>query len=168
MCSQSPKDKMLKIGIGEDIHRLEEGLPLWIGGVLIPSSFGAVAHSDGDVLIHALIDALVSPVYGTDIGALFPDNDPTYKNISGTELLRKTTAVFEKSEDKVKIYNIDAVVTLDKPKIREFIPHMRERIAEILDINPAQIGIKGKTSERTAPERIEAKVVVLLDCAESF
>ena len=99
---------MLKVGFGYDIHRLETGRRLFIGGVLIPSDFGAVAHSDGDALINALIDSLLSPLGAGDIGALFPDTDVAWKDISSLELLKITT---DELKD-IRIVNIDCTVFL--------------------------------------------------------
>lgn len=150
---------MLRVGIGYDLHRLEEGLPLIVGGVKLDSPKGAVAHSDGDALIHAIIDALVTPATGENVGTLFPDGDPAYTGISSVELLRRTN---EKLSGIV-IHNIDAVVLLDAPKLSGAIPQMRQILSGVLGISPAQIGIKAKTTESTRTGSIEAYAVVLFD-----
>ncbi len=150
---------MLKVGFGYDIHRLETGRRLFIGGVLIPSDFGAVAHSDGDALIHAPIDSLLSPLGAGDIGALFPDTDVAWKDISSLELLKITT---DELKD-IRIVNIDCTVILDRVKIFPFIREMKRNISQILDIEPDQIGIKGKTSENTKLSSIECYTISLLD-----
>ena len=151
---------MLKIGIGYDLHRLVPGRKLWIGGVDIPYPSGELAHSDGDVLIHSIIDAFVSPLGLGDIGKLFPDNDSDYKDKSGLELLKVVKDLYLKS---VEIMNIDCVVILDNPKIGGIIPEMRRNISSILDMDTSKITIKGKTSENTKILSIESYVVVLFD-----
>ena len=152
---------MLKIGFGYDIHRLEEGRRLYIGGVEIPADCGAIAHSDGDVLIHSLIDSLLSPVGAGDIGALFPDTDNKWKGISSLELL-KIASEGDKFKN-VKIINIDCTVILDRVKILPFTQDMKKIISRVLGIQADQIGIKGKTSENTKLFSIECYTVALLD-----
>jgi 2-C-methyl-D-erythritol 2,4-cyclodiphosphate synthase len=151
---------MIRIGIGYDLHRLEKGSGIYVGGVFIPCELSAVAHSDGDALIHSVIDALLSPLGVGDIGVLFPDTDPRFKGISSMELLSKVKEDFLK---EVAIFNIDGVVIADRPKISAFIPDMKTKIARALDISPSQVGIKGKTSEGVKNSVIEAYCVALID-----
>ncbi len=145
--------------MGYDLHRLEPGRKLVVGGVELDSPKGTVAHSDGDALVHAIIDALLTPATGENIGTLFPDSDPAYAGASSIDLLRKANETAGKSV----IYNIDAVIVLDAPKLSGAIPEMRRNIAEALRISPEQVGVKAKTSEKTRPDTIEAYAVVLMD-----
>ena len=139
---------MLKIrsGIGYDIHRIENGNGLYIGGIKVSDHLTFIAHSDGDVLIHALIDSLLGASGEKDIGELFPDTDPAYKNISSIELLQKTKAVL--SDQKVEIINIDCVVVAEKPKILPFKPRIRSQISTILGIPASDFNLKAKTKEK--------------------
>ncbi len=151
---------MLRVGLGEDIHRLAAGGPLILGGVPIDGEVHAVAHSDGDALVHALIDALLGPLCSESIGSLFPDSDPAYRGADSMELLR---IVKQRYLEGVTILNLDSVVILDRPRLVPVLPRIRENIAGALGIDPAQVGIKGKTSEQTATDRVEARVVVLME-----
>jgi len=157
------KESKLRIGIGFDSHRLVEGRKLFIGGVEIPSLKGALGHSDGDALIHAIIDAILGASGQKDIGVLFPDTDDKYKNINSIVLLEKVREIIEK---KFVILNIDSIVKLERPKISEYIPKMKKKIAEALKIPEERINIKGKTGEKTGPvgegKIIEAQAVCLL------
>lgn len=132
----------MRIGIGNDIHRLIEGRPLILGGVEIPYSKGEEAHSDGDVLVHAIIDAILGACAKGDIGALFPPSDERYKDADSLKLLKQ--AVEYTGE---KIINIDSSITLEEPKLRPYITTMRERIAEVLSIDIDRVSIKAKTNE---------------------
>jgi 2-C-methyl-D-erythritol 2,4-cyclodiphosphate synthase len=145
--------------MGYDLHRLESGGKLILGGVDLDSPMGAVAHSDGDALVHAIIDALVTPATGENIGSLFPDTDPAYKGISSLELLRRAN----ESLGGIVIQNIDAVIVLDAPKLSGHIDAMRRNIAAVLGIEPSQVGIKAKTSENTRPGIVEAYAVLLFE-----
>jgi 2-C-methyl-D-erythritol 2,4-cyclodiphosphate synthase len=137
---------MIRIGNGLDVHRLQEGLNLWVGGVLVPHTKGCVAHSDGDALIHAICDALLGAAALGDIGAHFPDTDATYKNIDSKILLAHTTELIRQAGYTVG--NIDATVCLEKPKLAGFIPTMRETLARVMGIDVAQISVKATTCER--------------------
>lgn len=139
---------MLKIrsGIGYDIHRIEPGDGLYIGGVNICNSLRFIAHSDGDVLIHALIDSLLGAVGEKDIGELFPDNQSQYKNIRSTVLLEETVAVIQ--AQKFEIINIDAVIIAEAPKISPFKELIRENIASLLKIPVCDFNVKAKTKEK--------------------
>jgi 2-C-methyl-D-erythritol 2,4-cyclodiphosphate synthase len=148
------------VSVGYDLHRLVPGRVLTIGGVTIDSPFGAEAHSDGDVLLHALIDALLSGAGLDDIGTLFPDSDPQYRDISSLELLHRAWA---QVSGRITVYNFDSVVILDKPKIAGHIMKMKENISSIIELSPEKIGIKGKTTENTRLMTIEAHVVCLYE-----
>jgi len=149
----------LRIGLGYDLHRLVSGDGLIIGGVKIPYHYGFKAHSDGDLLVHALLDSLVSPLGLDDIGGLFPDTDPSYRGISSLILLKKALDLVE---IPFKILNIDAVLILDKPVLKSFIGSIKQNLSEILAIPPSAIGIKGKTSEQTRILSAECHVVSLI------
>lgn len=153
---------MLRVGIGEDIHRLVEKRDLLIGGIKIPSSLGEDAHSDGDVLIHAIIDALFGSASLGDIGTHFPESDPKYKDIDSKELL-KTALKMAKAE----IINIDAVVELEKIPLKPYIYDMRKSLSEVLSIDINRISIKAKTNEALGPigegRAIKATCVLLAE-----
>ncbi|HLP74522.1 MAG TPA: 2-C-methyl-D-erythritol 2,4-cyclodiphosphate synthase, partial [Bacteroidales bacterium] len=135
----------IRIGQGIDFHRLEKGLKMFIGGVEIPSEKGCVAHSDGDVLLHAICDALLGAAGLDDIGHQFPDNDPSYKNIDSKILLSKSFAMLKKKG--FRVVNIDSTLCLQKPRISPFIGEMKNTIAEILSTDAENIGIKATTTE---------------------
>jgi len=154
----------VRIGQGIDFHRLETELKLWLGGVLIPSAKGCVAHSDGDVLLHALCDSLFGAAGLPDIGYHFPDSDPEFRNIRSTVLLERTYNIIRKKGYKVS--NIDCTVCLEKPKIAPYISEMKEIIAEILGVSTENISIKATTTEKMGfigrEEGIAAMVNVLI------
>lgn len=154
----------IRIGQGIDFHRLEKGLNLWLGGVKIPSEKGCVAHSDGDVLLHSICDALLGAAGLRDIGYYFPDTSAEFKNIDSKILLRKT---FDLSSAKgYSVINIDCTVCLEKPKISPFIPEMKAAIAEITGTEIDDVSIKATTTEKLGftgrEEGIMAIAVVLL------
>jgi 2-C-methyl-D-erythritol 2,4-cyclodiphosphate synthase len=154
-----------RIGQGIDFHRLEKGLKLWLGGIPIPSEKGCIAHSDGDVLLHAVCDSLLGAAGEPDIGSHFPDTDPEFKNIRSTILLERTYNIIRKKGYKVS--NIDCTVCLEKPKIASYIPEMRSVISSILETSPDNISIKATTAEKLGfvgrEEGIVALAVVLLE-----
>lgn len=135
----------MRIGMGYDVHRLTEGRDLILGGVKIPYEKGLLGHSDADVLLHAIMDALLGAAALGDIGKHFPDTDPAYKGISSLELLRKVGELLE--EQSFLIENIDATVIAQAPKLRPYIDAMREKIADTLGITVEQINIKATTEE---------------------
>ena len=135
-----------RIGQGYDVHRLEPGLPFWLGGVEIPHEKGALGHSDADVLIHAICDALLGAAALGDIGTHFPDTDPAYKGIASTLLLKQTGALLR--EKGFTIGNIDSTVCLQLPKIKPYIPRMREEIASCLQIEVSAVSVKATTEEK--------------------
>ncbi|HMT03531.1 MAG TPA: 2-C-methyl-D-erythritol 2,4-cyclodiphosphate synthase [Burkholderiales bacterium] len=156
---------MFRVGQGFDIHRMTLLRPLIIGGVRIPYPLGLLGHSDADVLLHSIIDALIGALALGDIGKLFPDTDSEYKNIDSRILLKK---VYEKikSTYEYKINNIDSTIIIEKPKLRDYIEKMRENIAKDLEINLDQINIKAKTNEGVGDvgknKAVIAQAVVLL------
>ena len=154
----------MRIGQGFDSHRLEKGLKLTIGGVEIPSEFGFVAHSDGDILIHATIDAILGAINNHDIGWHFSDTDPQYKNINSMILLEKTREIMD--ENGYEIINMDSTITIEKPKMNPHIEEMKNNLASALKISKEQISIKAKTNEKKdaigACELASANVVILL------
>ncbi|MFZ2938680.1 MAG: 2-C-methyl-D-erythritol 2,4-cyclodiphosphate synthase, partial [Candidatus Omnitrophota bacterium] len=134
-----------KLGIGYDIHRLVEGRKLIIGGVEIPYQKGLLGHSDADVLLHAICDALLGAASERDIGELFPDSDPKYNNISSMELFKIVVDLIRKSNFRVN--NIDAVIILEEPKISPFKKRIQENIAGVLKIREDSVNLKAKTNE---------------------
>ena len=156
---------MQRIGQGFDLHRLVEGRKLVIGGVEIPYVMGLDGHSDADVLIHAVIDAMIGAVALGDIGGFFPDTDAQYKNICSRKLLK---IVYQKikNEYQYEINNIDSTVILEQPKLNIYIEQMRKNLAQDLAIDIDQINIKAKTSETVGivgrGEAAIAEAVVLL------
>lgn len=134
------------VGLGYDSHRFAEGESLIIGGVKIPCEFGTVAHSDGDALLHALIDSLLGASALGDIGELFPDNDAKYKNADSGKLTEEVIKIIY--EKGYEIVNIDATIVLEKPKLKEYKPKMKKRIAELCRIDESQVNIKAKTNEK--------------------
>jgi len=156
---------MMRIGFGYDLHTLIKGRKLMIGGVHIPSDFGEDAHSDGDVLLHALIDALFGAITEGDIGSHFPPSDSKWKNISSLVLLEETWKIVKNRD--FSICNIDCTVVLEKPKLLPHMPNIRKTIAQALNIELDQISVKGKTKEKVDAvgrgEAIEAYVSLLLE-----
>ena len=154
-----------RVGIGYDSHKFVEGRKLFLGGVEIPCGYGLLAHSDGDVLIHALIDAVLGALNLGDIGMFFPDTDPHYKDIRSTILLQKINDLL--SERNAKIINIDSVLMLEIPKISPYTEEMKNMLSQILNIQKAQISIKAKTNEGMGfvgkKEGIASIVVVLIN-----
>ena len=135
----------LRIGHGYDVHRLKEGRKLIIGGVNIPYAFGLDGHSDADVLVHAIMDALLGAAALGDIGKLFPDNDDAFLGIDSLLLAKRVAEVLE--EKGYAIINIDSTVLAQKPKMAPHIPDMRKSIAEALKISPEQVSVKATTEE---------------------
>ena len=135
----------MRIGQGWDLHKLENGLELTIGGVIIPHSKGFVAHSDGDVLYHALIDAIFGSCALGDIGSHFPDTDPQYRGINSEILLKKAQEILEKQG--YKIINIDSTIIAQEPKLAPHIQKMRANIARALDMDISEVSVKATTEE---------------------
>lgn len=160
---------MYKIGIGYDIHKLVEGRKLVIGGVEIDYYKGLLGHSDADVLIHAIIDAMLGALCLSDIGTLFPDTSPEFKDISSVLLLKKVYDLI--AEKGYEINNIDSNIIAQSPKMMPHIPKMKEKLKWVLGINDDIISIKAKTKEQMDAVgngyAIEANAVVLLKRSES-
>lgn len=135
----------MRVGIGYDVHKLVENRALILGGVEIPYERGLLGHSDADVLLHAIMDALLGAAALGDIGKHFPDTDPQYKGISSMELLRHVGNLLE--ENGYAIENIDAVVIAQRPKLLPYIPQMTENVAKVLGIEKNQVNIKATTEE---------------------
>jgi 2-C-methyl-D-erythritol 2,4-cyclodiphosphate synthase len=153
-----------RTGQGIDFHPLEKDLKLWIGGILIPSEKGCVAHSDGDVLLHAICDALLGAAGLGDIGHHFPDTSPEFRNIDSKILLKRS---FELLKQKgFSVVNIDTTVCLERPKIAPYIQEMRSVISAILDTAPEYISVKATTTEKLGfigrEEGVAAFAVVLI------
>ncbi|MFC2119133.1 2-C-methyl-D-erythritol 2,4-cyclodiphosphate synthase [Bacteroidota bacterium] len=153
-----------RVGIGYDVHKLGKDRNLCIGGIIIPHNKGCIAHSDGDVLIHAICDALLGAAGKRDIGIHFPDTSEKYKDIDSKILLKKVNELIKKED--FKIGNIDSVICLEKPKIKEYIPEMINTLATLLEISPEQIAIKPTTTETLgfigAEQGISAYATVLI------
>ena len=154
----------LRIGQGYDVHQLREGLPMWLGGVQIESNTGFVAHSDGDVAIHALCDALLGALALGDIGHLFPDTSDEWKGISSTILLQK---VMERvSALGWRVVNADITIALQRPKIASRVADMRAHLAPVLGVESSRVSVKATTTERLGfvgrGEGCEVWAVVLL------
>ena len=135
----------MRIGTGYDVHRLAEGLPLWLGGVQVPHTHGLVGHSDADVLLHAICDALLGAVALGDIGKHFPDTDPKYKGISSLKLLAHVGNLLK--EKGYTVGNIDSTVAAQRPKLAPYIEQMRQNIADTLGISIEQVSVKATTTE---------------------
>lgn len=156
---------MMRIGQSQDIHCLVEGRDLIIGGVKIPFEKGLLGHSDADVLLHAIIEALIGAMGLGDIGKHFPDNDPKYKDISSLKLLEYTKKLLD--ENNYRINNIDSLVIIEKPKLAPYIEQMRNNIAYTLGIDIKQINIKATCAEGLGfvgnSQGAIAQAVVLID-----
>ena len=137
---------MFRIGQGYDVHQLREGLPMWLCGLQISSPSGFVAHSDGDVAIHALCDALLGAVAGGDIGHLFPDTSDEYAGIDSKILLSRVMNLVR--EQGWELSNADITIALQAPKIAPYIPGMRECLASVMKVDPSLISVKATTTER--------------------
>lgn len=158
-------DKMLRIGNGYDVHVLTEGRKLVLGGVEIPHTKGVLGHSDGDVLVHAIMDAMLGALALGDIGQYFPDTDMQYKNIDSMLLLSKVKElIYSKG---YKIINLDSIIVLQKPKVKPYIEAMRKRIADVLELEIDQVSVKATTEEKlgfTGDESgVKSYCVVLLE-----
>ena len=135
----------IKAGIGYDIHRLKEGRKLFLGGLEIPFSKGLLGHSDGDCLIHAIIDAILGAMGERDIGQHFPDTDPKYKDIRSTELLERVITLFQ--ERNAEIQNIDCIIIAEEPRLASYLSRMKEIMCSLLQIEEECLGIKARTNE---------------------
>ncbi|MBL7772143.1 MAG: 2-C-methyl-D-erythritol 2,4-cyclodiphosphate synthase [Chitinophagaceae bacterium] len=155
---------MIKIGYGIDFHQLVAGREFWLGGIQLEHDKGALGHSDADVLLHAICDALLGAVNAGDIGTHFPDNDTTYKNIDSKILLEKSYAIVQSKG--YELVNLDSTVCLEKPKIKAHVASMQQCIASVLKVDAELISIKATTTETMGfvgrEEGITAHAVVLI------
>ena len=155
----------LRVGQGYDVHRLAADRKLILGGVAIPWELGLLGHSDADVLVHAVMDALLGAAAMGDIGGMFPDSDPRYEGADSLELLRAVCARLR--ENGWEIVNVDSTVVAQRPRLAPHIPEMRRRIAEAMDVEPEQVGVKATTEEHLGftgrGEGISAMAVALLE-----
>ncbi|MFP4622180.1 MAG: 2-C-methyl-D-erythritol 2,4-cyclodiphosphate synthase [Bacteroidales bacterium] len=153
----------MRIGFGYDVHRLEEGYDLVLGGMHIPHEKGSVAHSDGDVLIHAICDALLGAANMGDIGSHFPDTDPAYKNIPSTRLLQTTMQLL--NDEGYRPINIDSTICLQRPKLSSYIEKMKAHLSGLL--GTSAVSVKATTTERLGfvgrEEGIAAYAVALIE-----
>ncbi len=154
----------IRIGFGYDVHKLAEGEEFWLGGILIPHTTGSVGHSDADVLIHVICDALLGAINKRDIGYHFPDTDPAYKGIDSKELLGQVMVILR--DEGWEVGNIDSTICLQKPKIGPVIPRMVKCLAEVMDIAGDKLSIKATTTEKLGfvgrEEGVSAYAVVLV------
>ena len=155
----------MRVGMGYDVHKLVEGRDLILGGVKIPHTLGLLGHSDADVLLHAVMDALLGAAALGDIGKHFPDTDPQYKGISSIRLLEHVAKLIE--EKGYIVENIDATIIAQKPKMAPHIPQMRANMAKAMGINESQLNIKATTEEKLGftgrEEGIASQAICLLN-----
>ena len=160
---------MFRVGMGFDVHRLVEGRELWLGGVNIPWEKGLLGHSDADVAIHALCDALLGAAALRDIGYHFPDTDPRYKGIDSRLLLRHVMELLD--EQGYKLGNCDITICAEQPKLNPHIPAMQQELAACMGCNPGQVSIKATTTEKLGytgrGEGIAAYAVALLQLTDN-
>ncbi|TCN70086.1 2-C-methyl-D-erythritol 2,4-cyclodiphosphate synthase [Acetobacteroides hydrogenigenes] len=154
----------IRVGNGYDVHKLAPGLELWLGGIKIEHEKGSVAHSDGDVLIHAICDAILGAAGLRDIGVHFPDTSPEFKGIDSKILLDRTVSLI--AEKGYGIGNVDCVLCLQRPKIKNYIPQMIETLSKVMKVDASQVNVKATTTEKLGfvgrEEGIEAYAVVIL------
>ena len=156
--------KKIRVGHGYDVHQLAEGEELWLGGIKIPHSKGSVGHSDADVILHVICDAMLGALNLRDIGYHFPDTDPKYKGIDSKKLLKEVNGLIE--NEGYEIGNIDVTLSLQRPKVKDYIEEMKKVCAEILNIPIKDISIKATTTEKLGfegrEEGVSAQAVCLL------
>jgi 2-C-methyl-D-erythritol 2,4-cyclodiphosphate synthase len=156
---------MIRVGLGYDIHRIVQGRPLTLGGVQIPCDFGLEGHSDADVILHALMDALLGAAGLGDIGRHFPPSDERYRGISSLILLSRVGSLV--TEAGYTIVNADVMVLAERPRLAGYVPAMLQRVGETLHVDPATISIKATTNEGVGPEgrgeAISAQAVALVE-----
>jgi 2-C-methyl-D-erythritol 2,4-cyclodiphosphate synthase len=154
----------IRVGFGFDVHRLDEGQPFFLGGIKIPHSKGAVGHSDADVLIHTICDAILGAADLRDIGFHFPDTDGKYKGIDSKILLKDVMAIVRK--EGYELSNVDATVALQVPKVNPYVPEMKSILAHTMGVTPGQISIKATTTEKLSfvgrEEGVSAYAVALI------
>ena len=154
----------LRVGFGFDVHRLDEGQPFFLGGIKIPHSKGAVGHSDADVLIHTICDAILGAADLRDIGFHFPDSDGKYKGIDSKILLKDVMALVRK--EGYELSNVDATIALQVPKVNPYVPEMKSVLAQTMGVKQDQISIKATTTEKLSfvgrEEGVSAYAVALI------
>lgn len=154
----------IRVGFGYDVHRLVEGRELWLGGIRLEHSLGLLGHSDADVLIHAICDALLGAAGLRDIGYHFPDDSETFRDIDSKILLRETVELI--ANKGYKVGNIDATICAERPKLKAHIPEMQQCLANVMDIEPDDVSIKATTTEKLGftgrEEGISAYACVLI------
>ena len=154
----------IRIGFGFDVHQLAAGKDFWLGGILVPHVKGAVGHSDADVLIHTICDAILGAADLRDIGFHFPDTDAKYKGIDSKILLKDVMAIVRKHG--FELGNIDATIALQKPKVNPHVPEMKKVLADVMDVSVGQLSIKATTTEKLSfvgrEEGVSAYAVALL------
>lgn len=136
----------MRIGMGYDVHKLVEGRNLILGGVPVPYEKGLLGHSDADVLLHAICDALLGAAALGDIGKHFPDTDPAFHNADSMKLLEEVVHLI--TEKGYEVGNVDATVIAQRPKLASYIPQMKENIRKVLNVNPDQVNVKATTEEK--------------------
>lgn len=155
----------IRVGLGYDVHQLAEGESLWLGGILIPHYKGTIAHSDGDVLIHAVCDALLGAAGLRDIGSYFPDTDTAFKNVDSKQLLSKVVQMLE--EKGFDIGNVDCTISAQQPKLKAYIPDMIATLAVIMKLDKGDVAVKATTTEKLGfegrEEGISVHAVVLIN-----
>jgi 2-C-methyl-D-erythritol 2,4-cyclodiphosphate synthase len=149
-----------RIGFGSDLHRLDEDLPLIIGGINIPHNKGCICHSDGDALIHAICDALLGAVNNRDIGFHFPDTSADNKGRASSEFLEQTMVILR--QENYNVGNIDCTINLQQPKLRDYIPQMKSFLSKVMSVEEGQVSIKAKTGEHVGP--IGRQEAVSVEC----
>lgn len=150
----------LRVGYGEDAHRLAAGHKLVLAGVELPAARGAVAHSDGDALLHAVSDAMLASIAMGDIGVYFPPSDPQFKGLDSAQILHRCLSTLESRG--AQLLNISAVVTLDAPKLNPHREAIKQALATLLKLPPERVGLGFKTSEGLAPDHVQTRVTVLV------
>ena len=155
----------MRIGFASDIHRLVENRPLILGGVHVPFDKGELAHSDGDVVYHALAESILGALALGDLGTHFPDNDPQYKDIDSALLVKEVVRLMK--EKNYRVGNVDISITLEQPKLKEFILEMRENVASLLKVDISQVSIKAGTNEKLDAVgmslAVKAESIILLE-----
>tara|TARA_B100000900_G_scaffold406646_2_gene417999 strand:+ start:58 stop:537 length:480 start_codon:yes stop_codon:yes gene_type:complete len=154
----------IRVGFGFDVHRLDEGQPFFLGGIKIPHSKGALGHSDADVLVHTICDAILGAANLRDIGFHFPDTDGKYKGIDSKILLKDVMALVRK--EGYELSNVDATIALQVPKVNPYVPEMKSVLAQTMGVTPGQISIKATTTEKLSfvgrEEGVSAYAVALI------
>ena len=154
----------MRIGFASDIHRLVEGRKLILAGVVVPFALGELAHSDGDVVYHAVGESILGALALGDLGTHFPDNDNQYKDIDSSILFKKVASLMK--EKGYELGNIDVMITLETPKLKDYINEMRHNIANILETSIDNVSVKAGTNEKLGPlgnsEAVKAEAIVLL------